>query len=195
MGAEQTSKSVEGDAESGCIVIRDLNDFLSLVSRRTKRKLQNWKRSMEENHTTVSSEAFMNHAAVSNGTAEPFRAPRAVLLKVSDKPCSIKVSQKYIGGLRRRSEEGGHYEMKVILSDISYDVSKPTEQKRILVTSGYLVIADPDYYVTDDKQKYLSDNDAGDNYLSSFQFDSDGKFTVTCTPSSDRIEITQVTAP
>jgi len=180
MGAEQTSKSTEGDAESGCIVVSDLDDFLYLVSSRTKRKLLNWKGSMKSNSATASSEAFKDKS-------------RAVLLKVSDKPCSIRVSQKYIGGLRRRSEEGGHYEMKVILSDISYDVSKPTDQKRILVTSGYLIIADPDCYVTDDKQKYLSDNDAGDRYLSCFQFGSDnGTFTVTCTPSSDHVEITEV---
>ena len=62
-----------------------------------------------------------------------------VLMKVSDTPCSLRVTFHRENILYK----------SIILTDISYDTNKSTRQNRILTNSGYLIFSDPCYIVQD----------------------------------------------
>jgi hypothetical protein len=164
-----------GGVDSGLVIVGDPNELMKLAGNHERDQLKAMITSLERKHKSIVD--YPNHNS-------------KVLVKVSDRPCSLRVSFKKCPGKTNYK--------RVILGDISYDVNKPTRANRVITHSGYLTISDPCYIIyrgNDEKWKNWFTNesfkydDNGYMLYATFQRD-DGEFEVIL--QEDHIEIDEV---
>jgi len=122
----------EGGVDAGLVVVGDPFELLQHPFKQEKLKRLR-KRINNENHITADG--------------------LVVLMKVSEGPCSFKVSFRKGKDPYERSGSFSTKYYRIILSDKSYDTNRVTTEDRILTKSGWFVFTDPCYIIYENDQE------------------------------------------